>query len=235
MLEVVESGFRVGVPPKLHSPHHHLRVHHRVAVFDILPGEQTPDGPIPEWRITDIISQTDVVRFLMSQIDRLDFAFNRSLSELGLVQGSVNSVTADTPTLAVFALMHARKLSGVGITGEEGGPLLGTLSMSDLRGLTPDRFGALALPIGAFVLYQGRKGISWDQILLDDLPPAVQEGRWAEVLSVLPLVSVTPDTPLREAIQKLVENRKHRVWVVNGEGKAVGVVTPTDVLRLVTT
>lgn len=85
------------------------------------------------------------------------------------------------------------------------------------------------------MLYQGRKGISWDQILLDDLPPAVQEGRWAEVLSVLPLVSVTPDTPLREAIQKLVENRKHRVWVVNGEGKAVGVVTPTDVLRLVTT
>ena len=29
-------------------------------------GEQTPDGPIPEWRITDIISQTDVVRFLYS-------------------------------------------------------------------------------------------------------------------------------------------------------------------------
>ena len=27
------------VPPKLHAPHHHLRVHHRVAVFDILPGE----------------------------------------------------------------------------------------------------------------------------------------------------------------------------------------------------
>ena len=27
------------VPPKLHAPHHHLRVHHRVAVFDILPGK----------------------------------------------------------------------------------------------------------------------------------------------------------------------------------------------------
>ena len=40
LLEVVESGFRVGVPTKLHAPHHHLRVHHRVAVFDILPGER---------------------------------------------------------------------------------------------------------------------------------------------------------------------------------------------------
>jgi CBS domain-containing protein len=50
---------------------------------------------------------------------------------------------------------------------------------------------------------------------------------------VLPLVTVGPDAPLRDAIQKLVEYRKHRVWVVDGEGKAVGVVTPTDVLRMV--
>lgn len=26
------------VPPKVHAPHHHAKVHHRVAVFDILPG-----------------------------------------------------------------------------------------------------------------------------------------------------------------------------------------------------
>ena len=85
------SGFRVGLPPKLHSPHHHLRVHHRCAVFDILPGEDTPDGPIPEWRITDIISQTDVLRLLVSKMDSLaaeDAGMNASLSALGLVQGN---------------------------------------------------------------------------------------------------------------------------------------------------
>ncbi|GAB4816058.1 hypothetical protein N2152v2_003104 [Parachlorella kessleri] len=233
LLEVVESGFRVGIPAKLHSPHHHLRVHHRVAVFDILPGEQTPDGPIPEWRITDIISQTDVLRFLLANIDRLDSAFGRSIKDLGLVQGSVNSVTADTPALSVFALMHKRQLSGIAITETPGGPLVGNLSMSDLRGLTPDRFGALALPIGAFVLLQNKKGISWEDVLLDNLPAAIKEGRWAEALSVLPLVTATPDTPLRQVIESLVEYRKHRVWVVDGEGKACGVVTPTDLLRLV--
>jgi hypothetical protein len=35
--------------------------------------------------------------------------------------------------------MHRKGLSGIGVTETEGGPLIGNLSMSDLRGLTPDR------------------------------------------------------------------------------------------------
>ena len=35
--------------------------------------------------------------------------------------------------------MHRKGLSGIGLTETEGGPLIGNLSMSDLRGLTPDR------------------------------------------------------------------------------------------------
>jgi hypothetical protein len=117
LLEVVETGFRVRVPPKLHAPHHHLRVHHRVAVFDILPGEQTPDGPVPEWHITDIVSQSDVLRFLAARIDKLDAAFDRSLEELGLVTRDVQTITACTPTLAgarTWAWLHAG--AGAGFT-----------------------------------------------------------------------------------------------------------------------
>lgn len=33
------------VPPKVHAPQHHLQVHHRVAVFDILPGGQRRTAP----------------------------------------------------------------------------------------------------------------------------------------------------------------------------------------------
>jgi hypothetical protein len=43
------------------------------------------------------------------------------------------------PSPAAFALMHRKGLSGLGVTEAEGGPLIGNLSMSDLRGLTPDR------------------------------------------------------------------------------------------------
>jgi hypothetical protein len=63
-------------------------------------GEQTPDGPVPEWHITDIVSQTDVLRLLAANVGRLDAAYGASLASLGLVNHSVQTVTADTPTLA---------------------------------------------------------------------------------------------------------------------------------------
>lgn len=252
LLEVVETGFRVRAPRKLHVPHHHLKVHHRVAVFDILPGsclrpwspaappeqellqcEQTPDGPVPEWHITDIVSQTDVVRFLAAQIDRLDAAFNLPVSQLGLVTHDVETVPGSTPTLAAFAAMHRSGLSGIGVTEAAGGPLLANLSISDLRGLTPDRFGALALPVGAFLLLQKGRGLRWEDCLTDQLPEAVREGRWSEALASIPLVTCGPEAALREAIGQLVDHKKHRVYIVDGEGRAIGVLTPTDVLRMV--
>ncbi len=142
------------------------------------PGEQqTKDGPIPIWRIVDIISHTDVIRFLAGKVDALDPAFDASLQELGLVNG-VEMVTADLPAIsgavhsripilvvffyftvadlqiclspikthvltslaAAFAFMHRKGLSGVGVTDEEGGPLISNLSVSDLRGLTVERW-----------------------------------------------------------------------------------------------
>ncbi|KAI3425172.1 hypothetical protein D9Q98_008942 [Chlorella vulgaris] len=233
LLEVVETGFKVRLPPKVHSPQHHLKVHHRVAVFDILPGVETPDGPVPEWHITDIVSQTDVLRFLAAQLERLDVAFDWPLSKLGLVTGSVLTVPASTPTLAAFAAMHRQGLSGVGLTEGQGGPLIGNLSLSDLRGLTADRFGALALPVGTFLLLQKGRGVRWEDCLTDQLPQAVKEGRWGEALASLPLITCQPDSPFKEAINQLVDHHKHRVYVVDGQGMAIGVVTPTDVLRLV--
>lgn len=61
----------------------------------------------------------------------------------------------------------------------------------------------------------------------------MQEGRWAEALAPLPLATCGPDTSLAEAVCLLVEQRKHRVYVSDVEGSAVGVITPTDVLRTV--
>lgn len=236
LLEIVESGFRVSPIRKTQTPSQHLRVHHRVAVFDILPGEQTPDGPVPEWRITDIVSQTDVIRFLAAHVDRLDRAFDKSVSELGMVQGAaeVATVSAGTPVLAAFALMQRRGLSGVGVTAAEGGPLISNLSSSDMRGLTGDRFGALALPVGSYLCLMRLGGLSWDSVITEQTPSAIKEGRWAEVLQPLPVLSCRPSSTLKEVIRQLVDHNRHRVYVVDDSDRAVGVVTPTDVLRLIT-
>jgi CBS domain-containing protein len=244
LYEVVAAGFRVGLPPKVHSPHHHLRVHHRIAVFDILPGEETPDGPIPEWQITDVVSQTDILRLLASKMDVLavkDQGLSATIAEFGMIQGidNVATVTAETPTLSALAMMQKEKLSGIGIIGHAGGKLLGNLSASDLRGLTKEKFGALALPIGAFLLMmhpaEKKEGINvtYEDALLDQLPEPVKEGRWDEALAGLSLLCCTPATTLKQAIELLVQHGKHRLYVCEESGHAVGVVTPTDILRAV--
>jgi len=257
LYEVVQSGFRVGLPPKVHSPLHHLRVHHRIAVFDILPGEETPDGPIPEWQITDVVSQTDILRLLASKMDVLavkDQGMGASIAELGMIQGidAVSTVTADTPVIVILARMHKEKLSGVGVVGQPGGKLLANLSASDLRGLLPEKFGALALPVGAFLLMMHpsnaagtggggtieKKGgidinVTYEDALLDKLPDSVKEGRWDEALARLPVLSCTPATTLKKAIELLVQHGKHRLYCCEENGHAVGVVTPTDILRAI--
>ena len=270
LYEIVSSGFRVGLstPKSSHNvshntqtPHlHHMRVHHRIAVFDILPGDQTPDGPVPEWRITNVVSQTDILRLLASHMGVLavkDSAMGASLLDLGMVQGRdhMATVTADTPALSVLVKMHREKLSGVGVVGGEGGKLLANLSASDVRGLLPEKFGALALPVGTFLLLMHEQhvhrggssssssskdrghahGITYEDALLDTLPPAVQEGgRWEEALEGLPpLLWCPPTATLRQCIELLVRQGKHRVYVCDEGGVGVGVVTPTDVLRAV--
>lgn len=248
--ELIEHGFRVGLPTRLHSPQHHLRVHHRVAVFDIVPGQQTPDGPVPEWHITDIISQTDLLRLLWAKMDILapqDSAYDIQIAQLkaGLHRQTPElvSLSPDTPTLSALAKMHKAHVSGAAVVQHTpNGPLLGNLSASDLRGLTPERFGALALSVGAFLLYKHPKygddsvvkgNLTYEDALLDALPPEVKEGRWTEALAgAVQLVTCSESTTLGQIIELMVQHGVHRVYVCDpSTNSPTGVVTPTDVLR----
>lgn len=253
LARVLEEGFRVKIPPKVHSPKHALRVHHRISVFEILPGEQTLDGPVPEWRITDVVSQFDVLRFVAAKaksLVKIDPVLSSTLSDLGLVQGSVVTVSASMPVILAFACMHVHSISGIGITAhahnsnpncacpdvEESttsGPLLGNLSISDLRGLTLERYGLLALPLGTYIL-EHHGIIQWEDALVGHVPPAVKEEKWEDLLSDVAektLLKASPNATLSEVLLLMVEQGKHRVYVCQKDGTPVGVVTPTDILR----
>lgn len=58
-------------------------------------------------------------------------------------------MAADAPALAAFAALRREQRGALGVTAGAGGTLLGNLSVSDLRGLRPERWGALALPVRA--------------------------------------------------------------------------------------
>ena len=125
-----------------------VRLVHRVAMFDA-------DG-----RIALLVSQSDVIRALAEHADKIEDVKGQTLLQLGLgapadsehPSGSyLVCVPSQRPTVRVLQQLVSQKLSGLGVTDEATGELVGMLSASDFRGIESDKFAALALPIIDFI------------------------------------------------------------------------------------
>ena len=101
-----------------------------------------------------------------------------------------------------------------------------------MRGLTVERWGALALPVTSFLLEQN--GLDAHQAE----PPesgkvfvgSVAEG--AALSSVVPLHTVSSSATFSDLLAIFQRQGVHHVWVTDDAGAPVGVITPTDVLRV---
>lgn len=179
---------------------------HRLGVF-----EEGPDGKV---HVAGIISQSDVLRAMLAEQEALGEAVQRSVDAL-FGSKPVLCVPAEMPTIAAFALMHNTDVSGIGIL-DEAGRLVGNISVSDLRAIrTADCFSRLSLPVHHFA---GAAGL--------EPAPLTPGGAAPQV------VTVGLADSLATVMGKLVEHSLHRLYVADGAGKPVGVVTITDVLRL---
>eukprot|EP00884_Botryococcus_braunii_P000297 jgi/Botrbrau1/10268/Bobra.0140s0021.1 len=237
LLKVVSQGFHIRPMASPSSSSASLRepkVAHRIAVFDVVPDEATPDGPTLAWQVQHIISQSDVLHFIATHMDHLGPIFQAPIKDLGIGTEGVRTVSAGTPALAAFAIMHHTGSSGLGLVKEEGGPLVGNLSMSDLRGLTMERFSALSLPAGEYVLLQNGVGLSWDDVLFGKRPEGAAEGEWDVVLQDVPLVTCTLESTVAEVIRSVLDAQIHRIYVMDADRRPIGIITLTDLLRLLT-
>lgn len=63
---------------------------------------------------------------------------------------------------------------------------------------------------------------------------AATSGNWAGLLAASPVVSVTRGSTLADVFEILAVRGLHRVYVVDGDGSPVSIITLTDLLRLVT-
>ena len=120
----------------------------------------------------------------------------------------------------------------------ESGRLIGSLSMSDLRGILPAHFEQLAEPVGEFLAGGGWRDSprGWGGA------PATPAGgvaaefgiRSPEALPHPPaLLACTLRSSFGEVLQQLAERRIHRLFVTDEAGQPAGVVSATDILRLV--
>ncbi|KAL2634782.1 hypothetical protein R1flu_006261 [Riccia fluitans] len=172
------------------------------------------------------LTQTDIVRFLLQNLDMLGPVVGRTVESLGLIDSGIPPLAVPANMALVDVLRLMRKEGGLtavavvapmnGITpGSQpkpmrGGQILGTLSASDFRGLGPDSLRTLTdFSVSQFLMtMSGAK-----------TPRAP--------------VTCRPTTPLGTMMGSAITSKVHRVWVVNDDGWLVGVVTFSDIIRAV--
>lgn len=49
------------------------------------------------------------------------------------------------------------------------------------------------------------------------------------------LITCHPDSPLQEVLDKVINNRVHRIWVVDEQGMLAGLISLTDIIHAIRT
>jgi len=158
--------------------------------------------------ITNLISQSDVLLFILANIHKLGADKERTVRQLNLGnQSSVIAMSTNAQAIHAYYLMFFHKVSAVAITLPQG-QLVGNLSASDIRGLNAASFPSLLQPVTEYL--SGREGVK---------PPA----------------TCTLDTSLEAVLLKLSLHRVHRLWIVNDRDEPIGVISFTDVMTTLAT
>ena len=242
---------------------------HRVAVYTFagdqededegapgagLPGEPTPafacaPGADPtEVRITGIVSQSDIIRFLARSGCGACAGLTAPLGSIpGLVSAPVVSVPADMPAALAFASLFSSEgvVSEAAILETRGpgaGTLAGALSSADLRGLRPDGLEALAAPVLAYLSTRPARLNPHVAKTEEDVGaggPAKSPAAWGvrapdvgPGAHPLRVEVAATDAPLGEVVARLAGSGAHRAYVCD-DGRPSGVVSLSDILRVV--
>jgi 5'-AMP-activated protein kinase regulatory gamma subunit len=156
-----------------------------------------------------LLTQTDLVNFLYRRVDELGPMVKRTIGELSLAsdENTTRLLTISPHHVALegFRKIGIREITAVAVT-DDTDKVIGTLSSSDLRGITRYSLGRLFLPVMDFLkeMHSGH---------------------------VPKPITCTLDMPLIELMKLVCNHRLHRVWVVHEDGRLLDVVTLSDILR----
>jgi CBS domain-containing protein len=167
-------------------------------------------------RVQGILSQSDVIKFLLSKKDLFRALMGKSLVELGIDQCPVVSVKAESSVLDALQRMSEHYISSVAVV-DPAGTLVGSISMADIR----------------FIFQHGRYHRLWmncSQFLTLALS---QKGLEHAGNDQFPFFDAHPASSVLQAINKIVATKVHRVWVTDPvTHRLIGVVSLTDLIKL---
>jgi 5'-AMP-activated protein kinase, regulatory gamma subunit len=204
------------------------RINHRIALFDA------------HGEITAIISQMDVIRWVVQHADRLGRVASASIFDCGLLQGKrkVLTVSPIEPTIMAFDSMTKSNVSGAPVVTETN-EAIANLSVSDLRAITAQHFGVLALPVAEFIALEhgvqfvGYEATGGSTSAHPFFARPGRHGKHANEHVGIGILTITPAAKFINVLRKFVDAHVHRLYVVASDEnrKLEAVLTLTDVLR----
>lgn len=167
-------------------------------------------------RVRGILSQTDIVKFLISKRSLFGELFDSTLSDLKIGCGPVVSVNSESSVLEALEKMSENFISSVAVI-EIDGTLIGNISMADIRFVFQHgRYHRLWMTCGNFLsLALNQKGLEHfgnDQF---------------------PFFDAHLTSTLSQVMSKIIATRVHRVWVTNPKNQhLIGLISLTDIIGL---
>ena len=190
--------------------------------------------------VVDIVAQSDLAMYLRRNADLLDqTVMNATVQSMQLgAQGGrrVVSINASTPVVDCFYEMERANVQAVAIIDENTDALVGNLSETDIMTLKSDAYGALALPVGEYLLHA--HGITNPKVpdivdrSLYNPDSTVFSAALANEGSKL-VVTCEPTATIAEVMDAMHVKAVHRVWVVDDARRPIGVVALSDILAAI--
>lgn len=172
---------------------------HRVPIID------------DDQKIEAILSQSSIVDFLFSNLDKMASKSKKKVSEMidNRETSTVLTITESSPAFEAFELMLKNKVSAVGVVTDQG-VLVGVVSGTDLRIVGP-HLGSLSL-------------------LLNPVKELLDQSREMNTMCLVPVVKANLQDTLGIVIESMEDNKVHRVFVVDDNEKPICVLSMKDVL-----
>jgi CBS domain-containing protein len=161
-------------------------------------------------QVLHTVSQSDIVRFLSEHIHmgHCKEVGELDTDKLGLGKEKVVSVDKTTKVLDAMIKIRDTGVSAVAVVDEsEGGKLCGNFSATDLKALFKETFPSLLLSVEDYLAKHSPKSSN--------------------------PVCVSRDLNLIGIIKELQDNHIHRVWILDDDYKPEGVISMTDIFKIV--
>jgi len=153
------------------------------------------------------LSQSDVVSFICQHMEQLGEVKKYKARTLINADRKLITVIPSQTAWSAFRKMASARTTVAPVLDEHK-KIVANLSVSDIRSLTTETLPDLLLPVSEYL----KKYHRWQ---------------------IPKVISVGPMDTLETILPKIVENRIHNIWVLDTDGKLIGLVSLTDIIRSV--